>query len=86
MKEETFPFARSHASSLGLNLYLVQQAEDGVIVDQARNILDWGPSRPPEVHFAELCKGDLVHGEDLRYIAFPAMIKQLKVETMISSR
>ena len=56
-----------------LELYLIQEAEDRVIVYQARDVLDWGPSGPPEVHLAELRKGYLVHGEDLRYVAFPAM-------------
>ncbi len=57
--------------------YLVQQTEDRVIVYQSRDVLHWGPCGALEVHFAELCEGDLVHGKDFRDVALPARNKLL---------
>ncbi len=54
-----------------LHAYLVQQAEDVVIVHYVLDLLHSGPGRGLVVALAQLEERHLVHGLDLRHIAFP---------------
>jgi hypothetical protein len=65
---------------------LVQQAEDVVVVDQFRDVLDGRPGRDFEVTLGELGPGEGIHGVDLVHVPLPDVVVEIHHETAHHAR